>query len=341
MDSGRSAAARAPAAALALALALLLAGCLGGGDDASPGATSSASLEAGDVTAADETLAEALLDPTVVPRWNVGDAWSVTSHGFSEESFMLVVTAASGSAYTLASTSEQNAGFDAMFDVSYLGDIRASDLAGSQQGSPVLYYSWPLADGKTWVAAWDGLEVHLTATKSSSGDGGFTIVGKVDDVDYVHYDYVPALKWWSHLDFVRDGYGITIASFESGWTGEVAAAVAKEVYRAGPATAPTASANSGAFTIDEGQTFAMVTLVGGGAQWARVFSLVDPAGTPYQSSSIPNFEMDGAGMQVFQQERIPATPGEWHVVNQAVHDPTGGFTLTVHQVAVSKLMVGS
>lgn len=319
-----------------IVLTLLLAGCVGG--DASTG-TSSASLEAGDVIVADETVTEAISDPGAVPRWNVGDAWSITSHGFgAQESSFLVVTAATSDAYTLSTTSEQEAGYDAMFDISYIGQLRASDLAGSQQGTPILYYSWPLAEGKTWTTTWDGLAVTLTATAKPAG--GFTIVGVADGTDYVNYDYDPELKWWSYLNFVRDEYGITIGRLETGWTGEVASALAKEVY-ASSTTAPVASANSGAFTIDEGQSFAMVTLAGGGAQWARAFHLIDPSGAPYSTTTINDFEADGAGMYVYHQEQIPAIPGEWQIASPALHDPSGGFTLTVHQVAVSKLAVGA
>lgn len=339
MASGRSPTLSTPAAMAALLLASVLAGCMGGGGAPDAGSeTQAAALQPGQI-AADESVAEALLDPTVVPRWNVGDAWTITSHGFgAEEQSTLVVTAVSSDAYTLASTSEQTAGFDAMFDVSYLGAIRASDLAGSQQGSPVQYFSWPLADGKAWTASWDGYEVALTATKAT--DGRFMIVGTVDGEDYVHFDYDPALKWWSHLEFVRDGYGFEVNGFETGWTGEVATAVAEEVYSASTG-APVASPNTGSFTISEGQSFAMVTLQGGGAQWARAFYLFDPSGAPYSTTSMGNVEADGAGMQIFLQEQIPATPGEWRVASPAVHDPSGGFTLTVHQVAIAKAQVGS
>lgn len=317
---------------IAIVLTLLLAGCVG---DASTG-TSSASLEPGDVVA-DATVSEALLDPGSVPRWNVGDAWSITSHGFGEENSVLVVTAATSDAYTLSTTSEQAASFDAIFDVSYIGQIRSGDLAGSQQGAPILYYSWPLAEGKTWTTTWDGLAVTLTATADPAG--GFLIVGTADGTDYVHYDYDPELKWWSHLEFVREGYGMTIGRLETGWTGEIATAVAEEVYASSPA-APVASPNTGAFTIAEGQTFGMITLAGGGAQWARGFQLIDPAGKPHPAG-IDTFEADGAGMNVEYQEQIPPTPGEWRILSPAVHDPTGGFALTVHQVAVSKVQVTS
>ena len=317
-------------AIILLLAATALAGCMG--QDASGATAKNEPLESGILAPASEQPAGAL-DPRIAPVWLLGDAWAVSTFGVGdEERAFLVVTDVASDSYTLSTTSESMAGFDAMFDVSYVGKIRASDLAGQQQGQPVKYFDFPLAEGKTWTTTWDGLEVALTATAAGTG---FAVVGTVDGEPYVTYDYKPELKWWSRIEFVQDEYGMAVDRYEPGWTGEVLSATAEVVYEAAP-TAPTATQGTGTFTIAEGQSYAMVTLVGGGMQWARAFGLLDPAGETYPTNTITNFDSELAGPRFdFLQERIEARPGEWRVMLDGVHDPSGGFFLTVHQVAVA------
>lgn len=314
-----------------LAIALAFAGCV--------------KPDAGGATRQEEPLASALVASPAAPLagdaspeaetpvWRVGDAWAITSSGFgSEERSHLVVVAADTDSYTLATTSEQAAAFDAMFDVSYVGKIRAADLAGHQQGTAVKYFDFPLADGKTWVAKWDGLDVALTATKSARG---FDITGTAEGEPYVEYDYVPDLKWWSRIHFLQGDYGFRVDRAETEWRGEVLTATASVVYEAAP-QAPTFTSGTGSFTVAEGQSFLLASLEARGAQWQRAFYLVDPAGQPYPTTGIQNLEGELAGTAPYRtQEQLPATPGEWRIVLEGAHDPTGGFWLTVHQVAVA------
>lgn len=315
--------------------ALVLAGCASPEDaDGADPAAIDAGAAAGSPEPARPASAVVPADaPTLdAPVWAVGDAWSVVSHNEeegTEERSTLVVTRVEGSSYLVETTSEQTASFDAIFDVSYVGSIRASDLAGEQQGQPVLYYSFPLQDGKTWTTTWDGQEVSLKATKAARG---FSIVGTVEGEPYVEYDYAPELKWFSRLHFVREGYGLTVERLETGWAGSLAGAVAKVVYEGAPA-APVASPNSGAFTVDEGQT-ALMAMHRGGASGAYASNVlfVDPAGGTHSGA----FTVEGQGPRpIFETYDLPPTPGEWHVSAPGLHDPASGFWLTVHQVAVS------
>lgn len=323
---------------LFLAAGLLLAGCVG---KEAPAMTPA---EAGRVGAVEP---EVMVDPLLpdgsgtgsvalgdAPLWNVGDAWSIMSMGndATEQSY-LVVVAADGDSYTLATTSESQAGYDAMFDISFIGKIRARDLAGHQQGEPVQFFDFPLADGKTWTTTWDGFEVTLTAKQTPKG---FDIVGvRADGEPHVTYDYDPALRWWSKLEF-PEGYGIKADRLVEGWTGAIVTGTAELVFDSAPAPA-LANPGSGSFTIAEGQSFGMVLVMGGGEAWARGFQLFEPAGTPYLDSTIGTFEFgDAMTAHSFRyQQPIPATPGEWHIVAPMMHDPSGWGSVLVYQVAVA------
>ena len=308
-------------------LALALSGCLGGVPDEAP----SVRTESDGLTTA--VIPDAPLDLASVPApvWNVGDAWSGSAQGFGDNAFTLVVTQATGTHYVLETTAETSAAYDAMYDISYIGRIRVSDLAGEQEGTPVQFFAFPLEDGKTWTTTWDSMEVALTATRTATG---YKILGTAEGEPYVEYDYSPELRWWSRLHFVREDYGITISRAESAWKGTIAAATAKTLFEGRPA-APVASPGSGAFTVDEGQTFVLVSVYGGGSQWARAFQLFDPSGAPYPSTTIETFEAEGAGPRgVFLEERLPPTPGQWRIAAPGVHDQAGGFFVTVNEVAV-------
>lgn len=320
---------------LAIILASLLAtGCIGG--DATDAQTvAGASLDPAVI--ADPTLpADGVrpATPLAAPVWTVGDAWAVQSgEQGSEAASFVVVTAASPDSYTLATTSDQMASYDAMFDVSYIGKIRALDLAGVQGEEIVKYFDFPLSEGKAWTTKWDGSDVALVAKQTARG---FDITGTRDGEPYVTYDFVPELKWWSHLTFAA-GYGVKVDRFVAAWAGEVATATASIVFEMGPG-APVASPGSGAFTIDEGQTMAMLTIHVGGAAWARVLRLFDPSGMPHKTTT-PDFQVnDAAGAEGadFYQEELPPTPGEWRIAAPAVHDPDGAGYVVVHQVAVTK-----
>ena len=325
---------------LAVLLAVLLgAGCIGqdAPTDVSTASKEGASLDPAVIVDPTSMLEDGALPAgaDAAPVWAVGDAWAIrTGDGETEESSFLVVTEASPDSSTRATTSDTLAGYDAMFDVSYVGKVRARDLAGHQQGEPIQYFDFPLADGKTWTTKWDGFDIALAAKKTARG---FDITGTRDGEPYVTYDFVPEMKWWSHLQFAA-GYGLHVDRLAPGWAGELAQATASVVFEMGPA-APIASPGAGAFTIDEGQTMAMVTIAGGGQMWARALQFVDPSGAPHMTD-IQNFEVADAAAApngYFYQEPLPPTPGEWHVAAPTLHDPSGSGFVTVHQVAVAKL----
>lgn len=314
-----------------LALTLPLAGCLGG-DDAP---TAQRVLDAGD---AKVPLPDGGPDAAAgdAPVWSPGDAWSVVPQGDGEtEPSVLVVTAADAEGYTLSTTSGSTAGYDALYDVSYLGRIRASDLAGSQQGQPVQFFSFPLADGKTWQTTWDGKTVFLTATwvpamSTSAGiHPGFAIEGKDGEETYVKYDYVPMLRWWSHLSFAN-GYGFEVVRVHANWSGSYLAAEATVLLdRTSPA--PVASPFAEPFTVEDAPGFVSLAISGDASLHARAITVLDPAGQPFPMNPVAQA---GSG-EVAMEQQLPATPGGWHVASPMAHAPDGGFRLLVRQVKLT------
>jgi hypothetical protein len=313
-------------------IALVAAGCLGPQD-----APSASLMDATPAVTATPTL---LNNSSVeAPVWAPGDAWEITTHGVGTGAReTLVVASATSDSYLIATTSEQTATFDAAFDVSYVGKIRASDLAGAQKEKSVQFFDFPLTDGKAWSATWDGLKVGISAHFQPSiamagGRPGFSIVATHEGKEYATYDYVPALKWWSHLDFA-EGYGIKIERATSNWTGMLVTATAKQVYNSETAV-PVVTFNTETFKVDERQTTLMLTLGGGAKNYARSWQLIDPNGTTYPSGG-PAYEVAQAGGGVFSTYTYPAVPGDWKISAPIAHDNTGSFLLTAHEIALAK-----
>lgn len=316
--------------ALGLALMVLLAGCVGQEDP--PPVAVGQDLEPAVIVDPLPPGEDAALATAEVPLWRVGDAWAITPLGPDGEPGFLVVTAADADSYTLEPTSGTLASWDAMYDVSFVGKIRSSDLAGRQADEAIRFFDFPLADGKTWTTTWDGREVALAATKTARG---FAIAGTVDRETYVTYDYDPSLRWWSKLAFA-EGYGIQVTRVVEGWTGDIAVATAKLVYESG-ATAPVLSGGAGTFVVDEGQHALSLSVMGGGVLWLRGFVLFDPAGEPVLSDT-PNVQLsEGVGEPSWYryQEELTPTPGEWRIASPTLHSPDAHGMVHIHEVALA------
>ncbi len=134
-----------------------LAGCLGQESQGNPAG------EAGQPTD-DPTLAT---DSLQAPTWSIGDHWTYTSQGFGETTW--VVTGDQGGDWIVDTTNLETAFVHAREDISFLGERRKGDLAGSQGDTRVTYFDWPLEENKTWTTTWDGVQREITVDRVDDG----------------------------------------------------------------------------------------------------------------------------------------------------------------------------
>lgn len=335
-----------------------LAGCLSGED--APAATAPGQGEtlaagiadpsalADDVEALADMLANDPANATVAaPVWSVRDAWTFTtgSPGGESASNTFVVTAASGTTYTLAPTATESAVYDALFDVSFIGPTRASDLAGSQHGTAVKFFDFPMADGKSWTTTWDGFELQVTAKANPRIDTprgpqpGFDIVASLPDGSaHVTYNYVPAVKWWTTIIF-SEGWGHTLTEFKQNWTGVAYTPVAKQVFSLAP-VGPATHTPGQQFTVDEGQAVLAIVLMGHTEHQARAITLVDPNHAPVPLPGGEDVMVDPATRSEFRVDMIDApAPGQWGIAMAMAHEPDGFMMVAGHQVALEEIAV--
>ncbi len=197
-------------------MVLAVTGCISaedaGGADEAVETTGSTSADPG-TTSDDQRL-----EP---PTWEVGDWWTWTSDQLGEYSY--VVTGQQGGDWLVGTDSEQIAFFDKQTDISFLGEVRKSDLAGSQNDTRVKYFDWPLEAGKTWTTTWDGVQRTITVTGIDDGLASFE--AREGDRLAVSYTYDSSTGWFGEVTFHGpDGqaaFTTTPVASGSNFTGEV------------------------------------------------------------------------------------------------------------------------
>jgi hypothetical protein len=158
-------------AAIAIAT-LALAGCLGGGSEP-------AGQQANPAAASDPSAAIG------APNWSAGDYWTYAPEEAPTSSW--VVTQDAGDAWIVRPDDKEAAFLDARSDISFFGERRKSDLAGSQGETRVEYFDWPLEENKTWTTTWDGVERTVTVDRVE--DGRAQLTARHDGRLAVEYTY--------------------------------------------------------------------------------------------------------------------------------------------------------
>lgn len=171
-----------------LAVLLVLssaAGCLGSGGE-------------GGTAPTEETAGSNRSTALEAPTWSIGDHWTWSTD--QQGAVTYVVTGQEGGDWIVDTTDEGVAFFDARFDVSTLGKVRKTDLAGSQNDTRVQYFDWPLEEGKTWTTTWDGVERTIEVERV--GDRSAELVARQDGRVAVEYTYDADARSFRDLVFL-------------------------------------------------------------------------------------------------------------------------------------------
>ncbi|MCA1811672.1 MAG: hypothetical protein LC623_06635 [Halobacteriales archaeon] len=227
-----------PLAAALLLASLALAGCVG----REPATTTSAQAATG------RAQPHGLLPPVL----HVGDWWNYTAPGGD---LSYVVAADGGADYTMDTDNAGLAFFDALSDVSTLGPVRKSDLAGSQGDARVEFFKWPLTDGRNWTTTWDGLPVAISA--KVDGEVAQMTARRQNGTVFATYAYSNRTRWFTELDFKDDrgdsAFGLKLQAAGTGFPGKLLRYAVTPVAAGAPAPAPRVGYNGG-FTVPAGAT---------------------------------------------------------------------------------------
>ncbi len=100
---------------------------------------------------------------TSAPEWTLGQHWSYRTTGgdSGQGAINLVVTGDEGGDWIVDTNDATMAYYDDLMDVSYVGKIRKTDLAGAQGSERVKFFDFPLEKNKTWKTTWDGVSQDI------------------------------------------------------------------------------------------------------------------------------------------------------------------------------------
>jgi hypothetical protein len=167
-----------------------------------------------------------------VPVWAVGDVWEYqTSNGIIK----LAVSGVEGD-YTLDTNDTRIAFFDEQFDISYIGTMSRDHLTGSQGGSPVKFFDFPLYHNKTWSTNWDGEPLEIMVQETA--DDVYHIQALRDGVMVNEYQYSNATRFFDWISFTdgegSENYRMDLISRGSGWNGQLVRTTSEPVITYGP-----------------------------------------------------------------------------------------------------------
>ena len=238
------------ALAVALLPALLLAGCSGGEPD--PG---TAGL---DGTSMGPHGGHANGTHLLAPEWAIGDYWSLRSPQGGE--FTHAVSGESGGDWIMDTDSADTAFFDASSDISFLGKVRKSDLAGSQGDTRVEFLKFPLQSGMSWSTTWDGAPTMVHVGDVAAGKAEVT-ARRADGTTYAKYTYSDEAGYFSHFAFYTPdgsavGFEWTLQKSGSGFGGQLVRWALTDLFSS---HGPIPSGQSSTFTVEPGYTDIFVT----------------------------------------------------------------------------------
>lgn len=270
-----------------------------------------------------------------MPTWRPGNAWTVT---FEPSGFTcrLVVVDVDGRSYRQAAACDGAtylAAEDAVFQYAFLGEFGDGLQGLRRDAPPVVFYDWPLADGKRWTTEWFGTELEVLAkydvVEGPNGpEPGFRLRMESDGEEVVEYDYVPSIGWWSHLE-IDGGFRMEVDAFEPEWHGEAYVARAEERLAI--------DGNTGfrfprTFTVPSGDDLLLLAERNDGST-VQGLILLDPDNDVAYNEVTPPL----VGSQRFRMTYLDPQPGDWTAVPLQVGG--GGALTTVHGLQLEALTV--
>lgn len=321
--------------ALALTGVMVLAGCAGksgGGGEAGNGADGGAGGGAlGEGDAATSILA---------PDWQVGDAWTLSSPQQDSGPFTHAVSGEAGDDWIVDTDSRDTAYFDARFDVSFLGKVRKSDLAGSQGSTRVEFLRFPLSQGLNWTTMWDGERMTVQATQVTEGKATLQ-ARRADGTLYAEYVYDSKPAYFTRFAFYAPdgttiGFEWSLQQAAKGFSGTLVRWTLAELYQA---SGPIPQAQSGTFNVAPGFTDVWID----GALDCSSGAVVFAAGPPTGPTEDRGYSQVGPCPLVANDAYAVAAPTEaeqWGAILTSAPLTQGTLELTIFGRTITEFQAG-
>lgn len=324
-----------PAALAGALLALLLAGCAGGGEGGDAGGEGDGDGPTGSGVRHGAHDASSHL---LAPEWRLGDWWALESPEGGP--FTHAVSTDAGDHWLVDTDSPDTAFFDALDDISFLGPVRKSDLAGSQGELRVEFLRFPLQAGANWTTEWDGGPKRIEVLDVQRGQASLRST-REDGTTHAEYAYSDAARYFTRFAF-HDANGTpaftwTLRASGSSYSGDLVRwtlAVLHEV------SGPIPQGAAQLFPVAAGFTDVWVQaelVCGAGAVALAAGPVTGPAEDRGYSAAGPCPLMDVSGYAV----AAPAAEEQWGFLGSSAPAATQGtFDLTVMGRTLHPFRVG-
>lgn len=300
--------------AVALVASMVLAGCSDAPD--SPGGTTTTGPSGSDA-------------PSLpAPNWTVGQWWTLSSDQLAAP-FTHVVAQDAGSDWLVGTDNPDVAFFDARSDISFLGPVRKSDLAGSQGQDRVEFFRFPLEQHKNWTTRWDQLDVRIHVLDVN--DGRARLESRLaNGTLHSSYTYDAALGYFrDYRFFASDGatvsFAATVTTSGTDFKGQVAQWTLDLAYAT---DGPFVSGEVVSFEVTPAHTDVYIEIDLVCAQGGFTISVLPPTGAIDQRG----FSASGpcpAAVSDTGTVPAPMEDEQWTVVTQSIPTAT---TATLHLV---------
>ncbi len=299
-----------------LLLTLTFAGCTDNNSATAPGSEVPPSDES--TYAGDPVLAGA-----APPTWQVGKWWRYdTPSGISTR----IVTADGGDHWIVETDNVDTAYFDARSDVSTLGPQWKDDLSGSQSGTRVKFFDWPLAQDKEWTTTWDGVVRRIVASRSVGNEWSFDVYE--GQLKRAVYDYNPEIGIISGMTFLTDdgneAFSMSLRDEGDAYDGQVVRVAAETWQMLNIST----GATSETFGAVPASTDLMLHIEMGCSGTGHIFFALGPAANA-DAIIFPNATVQGYAADEF----CPFDVEDDTVIAEAPYDPDWGYGAEVSSTA--------
>ncbi len=155
------------------------------------------------------------------PQWALRDYWIYESEATQTD---YVISGEMSGDWILDTSNPETAFADARSDISRLGPVRKSDLAGSQGADRVEFFKWPLTPHDNWTTRWDGQAVTMH-NLGPDGKGVHHFEARNATGLFYSYSYDPKAEWLGEVNrHDADGaisFSLKLKEFGYNYTGLV------------------------------------------------------------------------------------------------------------------------
>jgi hypothetical protein len=277
----------------------------------------------------------------LLPEWQVGDHWTLSSPQGGV--FTHAVSGESGDDWVMDTDNPDTAFFDAQGDISFLGKVRKSDLAGSQGTTRVEFLRFPLQSGMSWSTTWDGAPTMIHVGEVADGEADLMAM-RADGTTYAEYTYSDKAGYFSRFAFYDPagtaiGFEWSLQASGASFGGQLVRWTLDELFTAS-GTIPSTGAAQTTFAVEPGYTDLWVAATIDCTAGALVVAFGPPDGPAHNRGYSANGQCPLVAHDAYSVSAPPQSEQWGYVMTAPPTVTTGTIDLHLYGRTLSQFAVG-